>query len=121
MAIYLKNKDFYGRLKEFRETESRKIYEQLGRDFLAISKGLLKRSNFANYTDDRKDEMISEAVYYMCKYIHKYDLERTNAFAYFTKIAERAFLQELNNRKHRENKFISIEYIDTLDTIDNLL
>jgi hypothetical protein len=68
MAEYINNKEFYGQLKEYKETKSKRVYEKIGRSFLLIAKNLLNKSNFINYTPDRKDEMISDATYYMCRY-----------------------------------------------------
>lgn len=115
MADYINNKYFYSLIKEYKDTNSKKVYENLGKCFLLISQNLLNKSSFINYTPDRKDEMISDAVFYMCKYINRYNLERTNPFAYFTKIARNAFLQSINDYKKRENMFTSIEYIDNIE------
>lgn len=121
MAEYIDNNEFYNLLKEYRETKSKKTYEKLGKMFLLIPTNLLNRTSFINYTQDRKDEMISDAVYYMCRYVDRYDLERTNPFAYFTMIATNAIRQYINSHKKRDAVFTSIEYIDNADTFDNLL
>jgi len=121
MADYINNKIFYQQLKEYKETNSKKIYNEIGKSFILISKNLLNRSNFINYTPDRKDEMISDAVYYMCRYIDKYDLEKTNPFAYFTMIARNAFLQNINNYSKMDEMFSSIEYIENMDSKENII
>ena len=121
MADYVNNKKFRELLSEYRETRDRKIYEKIGRDFLLIAQNLLNKSNFINYTQDRKDEMISDAVFYMCRYIDKYDVTRDNPFAYFTMIARNAFLQNINNYSKLDSMFTSIEYIDNVNTKDNLI
>lgn len=119
MAEYVNNKEFYAQLKDYRETRSKKTYEKIGRSFLLISINLLNKSNFINYTPDRKDEMISDATYYMCRYIDKFDIQRKNPFAYFTMIARNAFLQSINDYSKRDNMFTSIEYIDNCEVADN--
>jgi DNA-directed RNA polymerase specialized sigma24 family protein len=121
MAEYINNKIFYAQLKEYRDKGSKRLYNEIGKSFLLIAQNLLNKSSFINYTQDRKDEMISDAVFFMCNYIDRYDLERPNAFAYFTTIARNAFLQNINDYKKKEEKFTSIEYIDNTDTMDNLL
>lgn len=121
MANYVNNKDFYDRLKKYRKTGDKKIYEELGKDFMLIATNFALRSSFINYTPDRKQEMISSAVFYMVKYISKFDLTRFNAFAYFSTIARNAFLQELNEFSRRDEFFTNIEYIDQCDTNENLL
>jgi len=121
MSDYVNNKMFYALLKEYRETGSKKVHEEIGKCFLLISRNLLNRANFSSYTQDRKDEMVSDAVYYMCRYTDKFDLERKNPFAYFTMIARNAFLQNINDYGKRDLMFTSIEYIDNTDTMENLL
>jgi DNA-directed RNA polymerase specialized sigma24 family protein len=119
MAKYVNNKDFYNQLKEYRETRSKKAFENIGRSFLLIARNLLNKSNFINYTPDRKDEMTSDATYYMCRYIDKFDLNRKNPFAYFTTVARNAFLQSINDYTKRDSMFTSIEYIDNCEVADN--
>lgn len=121
MSEYINNREFHSRLKEYKKFGLKKVHEQIGKDFLLISKNLLNKSNFINYTQDRKNEMISDAVYYMVKYIDRFDLERKNPFAYFTMIARNAFLQNINDFSRRDELFTSIEYIDSADTKENLL
>jgi len=121
MAEYINNKIFYQQLKEYHETGSRKIFNELGKSFLLIARNLLNRANFINYTPDRKDEMVSDAVFYMCRFIDKFDLEKKNPFSYFTMIAYHAFLQNLNDYSKRSDIFTPIEYIDNADTMNNTL
>lgn len=121
MADYINNKIFYNRLKEYRKTGSKKIYELIGKDFLLIAKNFLNRPLYINRSEDRKNEMISDATYYMCKYIDKFDLSRLNAFAYFTMIVKNAFLQNIQDYNKRDEMFTSIEFIDSADTKENLL
>lgn len=121
MANYVDKNRFRELLIDYRETKSKKIYEEIGKIFLLISQNLLNKSNFINYTQDRKDEMISDAVFYMCRYIDKYDITRNNPFAYFTTIARNAFLQNINSKNKTDNMFTSIEYIDNINMKDNLI
>ena len=119
MAEYVNNKEFHSLLKEYRLTKSKKTYEQIGKIFLLIARNLLNKSNFINYTQDRKDEMVSDAVYYMCRYVDKFDVERKNPFAYFTMIARNAFFQSINDYSKKDSMFTSIEYIDNCEVADN--
>lgn len=121
MSNYVDNQHFRELLTQYRKTGDKKIYEEIGRHFLLISQNLLNKSNFINYTQDRKDEMISDAVFYMCRYINKYDVTRDNPFAYFTMIARNAFLQNINNYSKLDGMFTSIEYIDNVNNKDNLI
>ena len=119
MAEYVNNKEFHRLLKEYRQEKSKKTFELIGKSFLLIAKNLLNKSNFINYTPDRKEEMISDAVYYMCRYVDKFDVKRKNPFAYFTMIARNAFLQNINDYTKRDVMFTSIEYIDNCEVVDN--
>ena len=121
MPEYVNNKIFHALLIEYRQNKSKKTYEEIGKCFLLISNNLLNKSNFINYTQDRKDEMVSDAVYFMCRYVDRYDVDRPNPFAYFTTIARHAFLQNINKYTKLDNTFTSIEYIDSADVVDNLL
>jgi hypothetical protein len=115
MANYVNNKDFYQLLKDYKQTHSKITYEKIGLCFLLIAKNFINKPKYINRTDDRKDEMISDAIYYMCRYIHKYNIEKTNPFAYFTKIAKNAFLQNIESYNKRGNMFSSLEYIENFD------
>jgi hypothetical protein len=121
MAEYVNNKIFYTLLKDYKENNSKRVYEEIGKCFLLIAKNLLNKASFIDYTQDRKDEMISDAVYYMCRYVDKFDISRKNPFAYFTMIAKNAFLQSINDYNKRDEMFTSIEYIDNCDVSDNLI
>jgi DNA-directed RNA polymerase specialized sigma24 family protein len=118
MAQYVTNKQFIELLKEYQQTNSKKIHNEIGKTFLLISQNLLNKSCFMNYTQDHKDNMTSEAVYFMTKYIDRFDLSRDNPFSYFTRIAFNAFLQYLNDWKKRDKMFSSVEYIDNFSNND---
>lgn len=120
MAEYVKNKDFLKLLQKFKKTKDKKVYNEIGKCFLLIATNLLNKPKFINYTPDRKGEMISDAVFYMCRYVDKFDTERTNPFAYFTTVARNAFLQNINDYSKRDSMFTSIEYIENVDQIDGL-
>ena len=120
MAEYIKNKEFLRLLREYEVTKGKKVYNEIGKCFLLIATNLLNKPKFINYTPDRKDEMISDAVYYMCRYVDKFDTTRTNPFAYFTTVARNAFLQNIQDYNKRDDMFTNIEYIENVDTVDNL-
>jgi DNA-directed RNA polymerase specialized sigma24 family protein len=121
MAEYIDRKEFYKLLKEYRKTKSKLTYNKIGKCFLLISQNFLNKCSFINYTPDRKEEMISDAVYYMCRYIDKYDLKKTNPFAYFTTIAKNAFLQYLNDQNKNSDMFTSLEYIENSESMNNMI
>ena len=121
MANYIDKKVFHKLLIEYSKNNSKKVYEEIGKSFLLIARNVLNKPNFIDYTPDRKDEMVSDSVFYMCKYIKKYDITRENPFAYFTTIAHNAFLQNINKYSKMDKMFTSIEYIDNINMNDNLL
>jgi len=88
------------------------LYNKIGNIFLLIAKNLLNKSSFINYTNDRKDEMISNATFFMCNYIDRFDVTKGNPFAYFTRVAFNAFLQNINGYNELGDIFTSLEYID---------
>lgn len=102
--------------KKQRKKELLRLKDVLGNVFLSITEGLLKKPNFANYDYFRKQEMTSDALYYMVNYIDRYDVERPNPFAYFTQIAFNAFLQHINKTKKKDETFTPLTYIENLDS-----
>ena len=116
MPNYVNNKKFLKLLKEYKETESKKVYNEIGKNFILIAENLLNKTNFINYTQDRKDEMISDATYTMCRYIKLYKTEKSNnPFSYFTRIAYNCFRQNLNYHKKLNKHFISLSFIENFD------
>jgi len=59
--------------------------------------------------------MISDAVFAMVKYMHNFDLEKSNPFAYFTMIAWNAYLQYIKRANIKEEKFVSLDLTENLD------
>lgn len=102
------------------ETKARRNYadkmrRELGKKFLLICNGTLKKPNWTNYSDDRKDDMISEATWAMTRYMNRYNLDKDNPFAYFTTVCHRAFCHYQNERKKWEKRYKSLSYIENLD------
>jgi hypothetical protein len=99
--------------------KQKKIQNEIGKIFLNICKKYLTKPNLIKYTWDRKDEMISDATYFMSRYMRRFDVEKKNPFAYFTQACKNAFLQNINKRKKIESKFQSLGYIEQLFIKDN--
>lgn len=135
---YVSNKEFYSLLVENKklldtiellenineieilERKQYKVNNQLGKIFIKICRGYISRPNFINYTPDRKQEMISDACFYMSKYMLNFKEERTNPFSYFTKICEHAFLQYINKHNKNAEKVQSLSYIENIFIENNL-
>ena len=113
---YIKNKEFHALIKEYAETQSRKIYNKLGENFLLIARNFMNKPSFINYTDDRKEEMISDAVYTMLKYMKNYNyIKYDNPLAYFTQFASNAFIQNIKKYTARGEMFVSLDLTENLD------
>lgn len=115
---YTKNKDLLELLLEYRKTKSRKLYNELGKAFLEIAKRHLYRPQFVNYSKDIKEDAVSDAVYYMVKYMDRFDENRSlypNPFAYFTTIANMAMVQNINKFHKKEETTLSLDFIDNFN------
>jgi DNA-directed RNA polymerase specialized sigma subunit len=118
---YVDKKDFLDLLKR-RKTEKdpkkqKIIWEKIGRIFYSIAVNYTNRTKFINYTTDRKDEMISDATFYMVKYVDNYDIDRKNPFAYFTTAAHHAFLQNIKKYKKYSNTHSSFSMLENTELI----
>lgn len=112
---YVNNAEFLDLLILYQQTKDKKVHNKLGVIFLKISNGMMNRPNFINYSHDRKCDMISDATYFMSKYLDRYDVTKKNPFAYFSQICFNAFLQSINKQNKLSNEFISISYIENMD------
>jgi hypothetical protein len=116
MSNYVDDKQFLELLIKYQETKDRKTYNEIGKIFILIAKNILNKPCYINYTQDRKDEMISEATHVMCRYMHLFDKEKSNKpFAYFTRFAYNAFNLYFKKRKRIEDTFISLSFIENFD------
>lgn len=97
-----------------------KLKNHLGRIYIKICEGFLQKPNFINYTKDRKEEMISDATFFMSRYTDRYDTERTNPFAYFTTVVKHAFLQHITKSKKYAESFTSLSHIENLHMQNNV-
>lgn len=112
--VNLANEEEQHRYKRLKRVDRYKNI--LGRSFLKITEGLCKKPCFINYDQSRKQEMMSDATYFMTIYIDRYNCERDNPFAYFTQIAYNAFLQNINRVNKNREMFTSLNYIENLDS-----
>lgn len=100
---YIENKEFYNELKDYIE-ETRinpkcVMSDRLGKMIYDTVEGFSKKFSYRDYT--YKDDMISLAVYYCCRYLKNYDLSKRNVHAYVSKIAENAFKATINKEKQQ--------------------
>lgn len=107
MALYVDNKMFHHLLVEYKETQSRKAYNEIGKIFLMIAQRFLNKANFINYSDDRKEEMVSNAVLRMCKKIDSFDTMKKDPFSFFTEVTKNEILQFINDQNKRDKVFVT--------------
>ena len=116
MSEYINNKEFLILIVHYQKTKCRVTYNKIGRKFISLATNILNKPNFINYTQDRKDEMISEATFDMCRYVTNFDENKSdNPFAYFTRAAYNAFNRYFNKHKKIEDKFINLSFIENFD------
>ena len=96
------------------------LKNKLGKIFMRICDGVLMKPNFINYSQDRKEEMKSDACWFFSKYVMKFDITKKNPFSYFTTMAFHAFLQYINRKNKYTEKFSSLEYIENIHSANNL-
>ena len=126
---YVNNKDFYQALVEYnKKVEEAKalglpkprITNYLGDCFLRIANHLAYKPNFVNYMF--KDDMICDGIENCVQYIHNFDTNRTNPFAYFTQIVYYAFLRRIAKEKKQleiKSKIIERSGYDEVFTVDD--
>ena len=73
------------------------IPDYIGDCFLKIATHLSYRPNFVNYMF--REDMISDGIENCVQYIHNFDVDRSNPFAYFTQIVYFAFLRRISKEK----------------------
>lgn len=125
---YVDNVEFLKLLIEYKNTRDNRVYERIGTIVLKIANRMILMGKFVNYDPARRNEMVSNACYYMLKYCipHTKDGEwlgfdptlSNNPFAYFTETTKKAFWQHINKEKEREAVFSSLSFIDTLEDSD---
>ncbi len=91
--------ELYNYIEGLKHNPESRMSDKLGRMIYSIVTGLASRSNFIGYT--YRDEMISLAIFYCCKYLKNYDLTRKNPHAYISKIAENSFRSVINDEKKK--------------------
>lgn len=96
--IYLEKYEVYPAENKYWEGKPR-IPNYLGECFLKIATHLSYRPNFVNYMF--REDMISDGIENCVQYIHRFDVERTNPFAYFTQIVYYAFLRRIQREKRQ--------------------
>jgi len=102
-----------------------KIYEKIGKRFLLIARNYINKPFYINYSDDWKDNMISEAVYDMVRYINNYNIdlmeERVqegkipDPFAYFSQYVYNGIMRFLGEKKKDKEFLVRLPFLENMD------
>jgi DNA-directed RNA polymerase specialized sigma24 family protein len=106
---YINNRELLEEVKIYLETGIQT--EKLGGMLLRLAEKYSEKGSFFGYT--YKDDMICEAVLTCIKYMHNYDPEKSNPFAYFSRIIHNSFLSSISKqKKHSKIKDICYKNLD---------
>ena len=137
MGVYIDKLEFHNLLKEYKhiklindmtEEDSKRldrVYNKIGKYFLLIAKNYLNKPRFINYSDDWKDDMISEAVFDMVRYIDNYNVElmdqkilngkNPEPFSYFTQYVFNGGMRFLSKSYKDNEVLIRLPFIENMD------
>lgn len=106
---YINNKEFYAELCAYHESKVKAIENgepippltnTIGKAIIQIATRRCNSRMYKNYTNNWKDEMISNAIEVAAIRGHNFDPEKsTNPFAYFTQICDNAIKEQLKKEK----------------------
>lgn len=123
---YIDKMAFHKYLKKYRETKCERSFEKIGKCFLLIARNYLNKPSFINYSDDWKDDMISEAVFDMVRYMDNYDIDLMeqqlesagkipDPFSYFSQYVYNGIMRFLDYKGKDKDVMINIPFIENMD------
>jgi hypothetical protein len=129
VAKYIDKLEFHKHLKEYKETGSAKSYNNVGKMFLLIAQNYLNKPRYINYTESWKNDLVSEAVYDMVRYIHNYDVDRMenlyistdkipDPFSYFSQYCENGMTRYLKQKYKDMEVMVKLPFIENMDKRD---
>jgi DNA-directed RNA polymerase specialized sigma24 family protein len=117
MAKYIEKKELHDLIVCYVETGSNEAYQKIGEKLLLIASNFLNNSSTINYSKDRKDDMVSDAVFLMLKKIKGYDYTiYFDPFTYFTEIAKNAIRHNFNQVRRNKETFVNLTYIENFSS-----
>lgn len=104
---YVDNKKLYYELTQYLEKRLKNsdtpIPDYVGSCILLIAYNLSNKPNFVGYTNNWKEEMISDGIENAIMYLHNFNPEKSkNPFAYFSQIIYNAFIRRINKEKKQQ-------------------
>jgi len=93
--------------------------EKLAELILILTQKIVNSPKFCFYTEDWKEDCVSNASLLLMKYCHNFKLDSNNAIGYLYGSIENAIIQELNLKKKHCERFseISINNLKESDLI----
>lgn len=119
---YISNTTFVEELIKWKDKKkdnpNEPIPEYIGECFFKLTENIAHLPSFAGYS--YLDEFKGHALLTCCLYAHNFDPEKSNnAFAYFTEIIKKAFIQMLNKEaKLSDAKFEMIKELCAAGSYD---
>ena len=94
---YVKNDKLYEEILSYHETKE--ISETLHMYFWRMVNNIIRGQRFSRYTQDRKDDMISDAYLKCIRVLMKFDIKKTKPFSYFTTVIWNSFKDSAYSEK----------------------
>lgn len=105
--FYCTNASLMEQLIKWRDSaekpEDRVISEELGKMILMIGQKLLNRSEFRNYTNELKEDMLGTYCMKLIKGLKNYNFKFGNPFAFFTTAAWNSYLMVIQKHYKQQN------------------
>lgn len=99
---YIESTELYAEIKKYQESGI--MSEELGEMFLLLANKITNSKYFRRYQISDKNDMVSTAILDCVKAAKKFDISRSNAFAYFTSVSVNAFRSFLK-KKYKISNF----------------
>jgi hypothetical protein len=96
-----------------------RVNNEIGKLYVKVADGMMKRPNFINYPPDQKIDMISDALFYMTRAGERYDVNKANPFAYLSQITFNSFLLSIKNMKKRIATVVCVDHLENFDRMDD--
>jgi hypothetical protein len=91
------------------------IQSEIGNFFLLLAKKRIMIKQYSGYSYDWKEDMISDALYTMWRYLKNFDPARnTSPFSYYTTTTDRAFNNYINLKRKDLERQVPLSYIENL-------
>lgn len=95
------------------------IPNYVGECLLLIANNLSNKHNFIGYTNNWKEEMISDGIENAIMYIGNFNPEKSkNPFAYFSQIIYNAFVRRIN--KEKKNQYVKYKNVQNFNLLEQL-